>query len=406
VTFSEGDGLVASYGDGRLTLRGSTLLDGLLPEAIDLEIVAANIDYAVSDEVRLRFSTQLDARGEGIDARDASAVLLSGDLAIIEGTYTTGSAVGSQLFEGTTGQRKVGAYSAPLVESAPWIGPTRLDVAVKSSNFQVRLGLPVGDVDIELRLDMKLEGTVADPELYGRIDLLPGGLISNTVIGREFELDKGSIDFSGDPKSPRVDVSLRSEVTFQETRTTDSFLGTSQIFSSFAGAGSDERTVVVSVTLTGQVDYDAVGREFEDIEVDLSSDAGYERSELITLLATGLPPGQGDSEASEGGGTVSLFADEVASVLAQTLLGVIIDDVKVGVGLQGSLDWQLRKTFGRNLRVSVAGSQGTTGQRVQPRFEFRISEHLSLEGSLRYQEAEQSSGQTYEAKLRYRIPLD
>ena len=36
-------------------------------------------------------------------------------------------------------------------------------------------------------------------------------------------------------------------------------------------------------------------------------------------------------------------------------------------GLTGGLDWALRKSFGRNLEVSVSGFQDSSGQRVEPR---------------------------------------
>jgi hypothetical protein len=402
----DGSPLRGRYGDGSFALDAALVLDGFAPRALDAHVDLVNVDHAVSNDVRMRFNAGLDIEGRDLSGAGRD-LLVAGTVSIVEGVVTSESALDTQLFDSATGNRRLSGASRSLVDSAPWLAQTRLDLEATSSNVQVRLNLPVGQADMELRLNARVGGTVAEPEVFGRVDVAPGSLIRNTVIGREFEIARASIDFDGPPLQPRLDAQLRAEVTFQESRTTNSLVSRGPIWSSFSGFSAQERTVVVTVSLAGRADFDNPGRELEDISVDLTSDSGnYERSELFTLLVTGVPPGAPGDEASRGGAMVNIFADQLASLLAGTLLGVFIDTVNVGISLTGGLDWQLRKSFGKNLRVSVAGFQDATGQRVEPRFELRITERLSLEGSMRYQNLEQFSGQTYEAKLRYRIPLD
>lgn len=233
-----------------------------------------------------------------------------------------------------------------------------------------------------------------------------GGLLTNTIVRRELEVIKAIADFSGDPKRPMLDTETRAEVTFQEERTQDTSLGLNQVWSSFSGGRAEEKTVVIRIVVRGPVNLDRPGREFADLEVDLTSDGGgYERSELLTLLLTGAPPGTAE-DGQEYGAAVNVVTDELAGVLAQTLLGAFVDGVQVGVTLKGGVDWALQKSLGRGLKFEVRGSEEASKRLVQPRFEFRLSDRVSFEGSLRYQQGQDFAGQTYETKLRYRIPLD
>jgi len=177
----------------------------------------------------------------------------------------------------------------------------------------------------------------------------------------------------------------------------------------FSGARPEEKTVVIRASIDGEANFDAVGREFEDMQLGLTSDSGaYGQAELIPLLVSGVPPGQGtDFTAFESGAQVPILVTEMSNLLTGTLLGAFVDDVSLGLRVEGGVDWGLKKSLGESLVFEVRGTQDATGQRVTPTFELKLSDRLSLEGSLRYfQDGTEGGDQIYETKLRYRIPLD
>jgi hypothetical protein len=394
-------------GDGTFTLEGSGVLDGWQPDDLDLKLNTVNLDQTIGSNLRLRLNTDLTIQGERMRSRGTPATL-AGDIHIIEGAYVAKSATGASIFSGAT-RRKLTGYSSNLVEALPWLGPTQLDLRVQGSNFTVQVAVPMGDTDMELRLDNQVGGTLASPEITGRIDILPGGILSNTVINRRFEVVKAALDFSGSPTNPSVEAEFQTEVTYLENQPTDPIASSSQALSTFRSAGAEEKTVVITAHIEGRADYDQPGREWKDIELQLTSDSGsYGQAELMPLLISGVPPGQSAQFTSESGATVPLLATELSNLLTGNLLGAFVDDVNLGLSLQGGVDWGLSKSVGESLRVQVRGTQDATGQqRVEPNFEFKINDRLSLEGSLRYlEEGTEAADQVYETKIRYRIPLD
>lgn len=399
--------ITASYDEGRLALDGRMRLVAWAPESLDLQVSGVDIDYAFPQEYRVKLTPRVAFEGRALSDAKARRMKATGDVAIVEGSYHAGSTLGSSLIRSATGARRIVAYSKSLVESVPWLGPLALDLQLKGESFALRMKLPFGETDMELRMDVAVRGTLAEPEVFGHVDVLPGGRITKTVFGRDFEVTKAGFDLSGRPSRFAVDAELRTEVTFREERGGDSLRGKAELASVSGGALPEEKTVVVRTRVKGIVDMEDKGRELAGVELTLDSDSGgYDRSELMYLLVTGAPS-RGQLDEAESTATINVLTGELADILAKTLLGAFVDAVSLGVTVTGGFDWSLEKSLGKNLKFSVRGIQDDTGQRVQPNFRFQITDELSLEGSLRFEQGtEARSGQAYETKLRYRIPLD
>ncbi|GMV40014.1 MAG: hypothetical protein AMXMBFR64_17300 [Myxococcales bacterium] len=396
----------ATYDEGRIDVGGRMRLLGWAPDSLDLTIRGVDIDYASPQEYRVKVTPQVTFEGRALSG-EKPRMKLGGDVAIVEGSYHAGSTLGAALIRGATGARKLVAYSKSLVESAPWLGPMGLGIRLQGESFALRMKLPFGETDMELRLDVVVRGTLAEPEVFGHIDVLPGGRIGKTIFGRDFEVTKAGFDLAGRPSRFQVDAELRTEVTFREERGSDSLRGKAELASVSSGSLPEEKTVVVRTRVKGVVDMEDKGRELAGVELTLDSDSGgYDRAELMFLLVTGAPS-RSKLDESESTATINVLTGELADVLAKTLLGAFVDAVSLGVTVTGGFDWSLEKSLGRNLKFSVRGVQDDTVQRVQPNFRFQITDELSLEGSLRFEQGTAArAGQAYETKLRYRIPLD
>ena len=401
-----GSPITASYDEGRLALEGRMRLLGWSPESADLTVSGVDIDYAAPQEYRVKLTPRVTFEGRAL-SDERRRLKVTGDVAIVEGSYHAGSTLGSSLIRSATGARRIVPYSKSLVESVPWLGPMALDLQLKGESFALRMKLPFGETDMELRMDMAVRGTLAEPEVFGHVDVLPGGRITKTVFGRDFEVTKAGFDLSGRPSRFAVDAELRTEVSFREERGGDSLRGKAELASVSGGALPEEKTVVVRTGVKGIVDMEDKGRELAGVDLTLDSDSGgYDRAELMYLLVTGAPS-RGQIDAAESTATINVLTGELADILAKTLLGAFVDAVSLGVTVTGGFDWSLEKSLGRNLKFSVRGVQDDTGQRVQPNFRFQITDELSLEGSLRFEQGTAArAGQAYETKLRYRIPLD
>ena len=399
--------ITGGYDEGTASIAATMRLLRWAPEDLDLSVSGLDIDYASPQEYRVKVNPKLEFRGRRLSSEKARKMDLHGDVVIVEGSYHAGSSIGSSLLKSATGGRKLSAYSKSLTESLPWLGPLGLDVHAAGENFLVRMKMPFGQTDMELRIDTQVRGTLAEPEVYGHIDVLPGGRILNTVVGRDFEVAKAGIDLAGDPSKFYIDSELRTEVTYREERGADSLKGKGELASVSGGALPEEKTVVIRTKIKGNADMRQKGQELQGVEVELESDSGgYDRTELMYLLLTGAPSRQ-KLDASESTASINLLTGELANVIAKTLLGAFVDTVSLGVTVTGGFDWSFQKSLGRYLKFSVRGVQDDTGQRVQPNFQFKITDQLSLEGSLRFEQGQESqSGQAYETKLRYRIPLD
>ena len=91
------------------------------------------------------------------------------------------------------------------VDAAPV--PWRLDLHATARNQVAVMGL---GLDSEWRADLKIKGTVDNPAITGRADLVRGGY---EFAGRRFDLDRGAIRFLGEaPPDPVLDIVAQANI--------------------------------------------------------------------------------------------------------------------------------------------------------------------------------------------------
>lgn len=86
--------------------------------------------------------------------------------------------------------------------------PWRLDLQANARNRMMVSGL---GLESEWRGDLSIRGTVTDPAISGRVDLVRGNY---EFAGRRFDLREGRIDFDGSvPANPRLDIEAQAQVS-------------------------------------------------------------------------------------------------------------------------------------------------------------------------------------------------
>jgi len=387
-------------GDGRVTLSGEALLDGLVPEQGRLVLEGSGIEVSRPGEYRLVLDPSLEARFESTDDGDVR-MRIAGRVQVPEGSYHRNFDILSRAFSQMTSTRQVQREGRSLEETAPWLAEAELDIAVTGGPLEVRTRLPVGETDLEVSPDLRLRGRLAAPEIWNRLVVVPGGRIIYNVVRREFEVVRGTLDFDGPADRPRVDLAARVLLDVPGTG------GDSPAFSSRFGPDATRTSGIDEGLL---VTLQASGR-FPDLDISLTSNSrGLSQADLQSLILTGALP-QGGQAASGGGQLISLglLTQDVTGLAAKVLLGSLLDTINLGVSPEGGVNLDLMAHLGSRLRLETQVLQGASSSRYQAGFQVSLSDLFSLVGRVRSIERDPDPsrvGNRYETKLRLRIPLE
>ena len=368
--------------DGTFGVWGELSLDALEPRDATLHVEGTDLSFVSRGEFNATVSPDLVVRARDFQDPVRRDLAVSGQVRVVEGTYYKSFDQFARAFGAATGAQADG-YSAPLTERLPWLGDTLLDVDVHGSGFAVRSPFPLGSADLDTRMDVHVGGTLGAPQVFNRVDILPGGRIQYRVFQREFEVVRGTLDFSGDPDRPRIDLAAQTEVEYLErVSNTDE--------------GSEEKQVVITVTITGVLP--------DDLDIQLSSTpAGFDQGDLQSLIFTGKPRAD-DVAARED----NLFSLDIGRFFNALLAAPFVDAVNFGLTQEGFVDTEVITRFGRDLRLRTrAVQEAGNATRLNARFQFHISDSVVLEGSVdRTTGSSTTAADTYEARIKYRIPLD
>lgn len=364
--------------DGSFSISGELALRDFAPDAAELRLSGTDVFFSSPGEFRVTFNPEVQLTAQDLSDDARRKMRLSGDVLITEGTYYKSF---DTLTHSITGGTRSGAQ-VPLTEQVPWLKSLTLALELNASDFAVRSKLPFGETDLEARLGLTVQGTLDALELYERIELVPGGRVSYDLINRDFEVVQGTLDFLGNPNEPELDIEAQTEVTYLALSDT----GLSD--------GSEERQVTVSLRITGTP---------SKLSLELwSNDApSFDQGDLQSLILTGRPK----DEASAAQGGLSLRYD-FGDALARVLQSPIIDTFSVQVGADASVTAEVASALGHAARLRTRVAQEAEETRVTAGFRFQITDSLSIEGNLQRVQNATNPTQTYEARFKYRIPLD
>lgn len=388
-----------TFGDGAFSIFGEVSLKGLLPNKGEIGLTGSGIRLTSPGEFYVVANPNLNVKFAGMADSGMSDVLISGQLAVIDGAYHKNFDVMKKAFSGFTGRRVAARTGRSLVAAVPWLDTARLDVGVTGSKFGVRSKVIVGSTDLELGMDLRLKGTIGNPELWNRVEIVPGGKVTYDVVRRQFEVTRGTLDFSGPIMEPIVDVTARTRVEYSGA-STDTLVAASRFTpDDFGGMGGDD-AVLITLNVSGR---------YPDVDIELSSNSkSLTQTDLQYLLLTGST--QSDSGLQmEGSFNVGLLTEDVTNLLTNVLLGSFVDAINFGVTPTGGVNVDVMAHMGSRLKFDTKVLQGQGTSRFSAGFHVRLTDRLSLQGKVRGVEQSMDPdeiGQTYETKLRYRIPID
>ena len=117
------------------------------------------------------------------------------------------------------------------------------------SRFGVRSKVLVGSTDLELAMNLQVRGTVGQPELWNRVEIQPGGKMTYDVVRREFEVVRGTLDFTGPMTEPLVDLTARTRVEYAGSAG-DALVSSSRFSPDDSGGGLfDDQAVLVTLSV-------------------------------------------------------------------------------------------------------------------------------------------------------------
>ena len=392
--------LRGTLGDGRIALYGDAFMKGYMPDEGKVHISGTDLRYSSAGSYFVVGNPELTATFRQLTEPDAEQMDITGKVLVTDGSYHKDFRVIEKAFSRLTGIEAATMEGPELVAVAPWLAKARLDLTVTGSQFGVRTRLPFGSSELNLALDLAVRGVVAKPEIWNRLEVLPGGKFIYNLVRREFEVQRGTLDFDGDPERPLVDVMARTFVEYHGT--TMSNAPTSSRFDPNMATGSyDEEGVVILLNLSGR---------YPDLDVVLSSNTrDLDQTELLYLALTGQTSLDSTDENASSFIDIGILTENLANVVTNLLLSPFVDAVRFGVSSTGGVNAEVKAHLGSRLKLETRIMQEQGGSRYSAGFQMKLTDRFFLEGRVRA--ADQTIDSTeddwrYETKLRYRIPLD
>lgn len=178
---------------GKVSGRGAFDLSASRGFGMDLALQAQAAQLIDRDDLKAQVTGPLTIRSDG------SGGTIAGDLELVDGSFQLGSATAvAQVPRLAIREINRPADEAePPAPTAPW----RLDLKVRADD---RLRVTGLGINSEWGADLKIGGTITQPRINGRADLVRG---SYDFAGRRFDLERGIIRFQGEsPVNPVLDI--------------------------------------------------------------------------------------------------------------------------------------------------------------------------------------------------------
>lgn len=191
------DQFTARAGPGNVSGTGVFDLAAARGFGMDLRIQADNAELMDLDTLGATVTGPLRIRSDG------SGGLISGDVVMNQSRFTLGRATAASVLP-RLNVREINRRGEEIEQelvTQPW----RLDLKARAPN---RLQVSGLGLESEWSADLAIAGTVTAPQIRGRADLVRG---EYEFAGRTFELERGSIRFSGQvPADPTLDIAANA----------------------------------------------------------------------------------------------------------------------------------------------------------------------------------------------------
>lgn len=384
-----------TIGDGHYSLSGEFVLKDFTPNSMSLNFSGSQIRFASPGSFFVVLRPNLRITIPSFAHADKEPGTITGDVEITEGGFHENLDVLSKAFRGAVQRRTASKGGLTLQRLPTWLKNADLSIALSSKNFLFNSKLPFGRVDLSLALDLALKGSLNNIQVWNRAEITPGGKIVYSLVRRQFEIVKGTVDFLGDPKTPSLDVVAKTTINLEGTQiapTESSRFSTDTI--------GESEGVLVTLALSGR---------YPNLNVSLSSNASnLDATDLQLLLLTGMTRGQSSGTVSSPF-DMGLITEDMTNLLTNALLSPVVDAIRFGVSPSGGVSAEVHARMGSKVRfqTQVLENQGTSTYKAS--FNVKLTSRFFLEGRIRAYLEQLSgtfTGRRHEAKIKYRIPLD
>lgn len=185
---------------GTVNGTGRFTFNGIAGVGMDLNLQADNAALLERDDIAATVTGPITLRSDGVGGT------IGGDLVLNKSRFTMGRAAAvAQIPELKVVEvnRRGDEIERPRT-NVPWA----LAIKARARNRLTVTGL---GLDSEWRADLDIGGTVTNPAIAGRAQLVRGGY---EFAGRRFELREGNIQFDGKvPVNPTLDISAEADVS-------------------------------------------------------------------------------------------------------------------------------------------------------------------------------------------------
>ncbi len=395
VFISQARPLVGQALGGAVRLAGNIRLSETEQDRFDLRLWSHNMSYRIPNMADLTFDT--DLRMQGTDIARMETWLVSGEVNVLDGLYYRElNVVEKQLTDRVLGafNRRAERYDTSFIDQIPGLKDTRFDLAIRARDgFKLRNQIDRIELDLELRVDLKLRNTLADPKVSGDVEVIDGSV---SFQGEKFDVRSGTVRFADRLDNPWVDIIAGADVR-NTCRDGEAFDEISSAMSLSANVDAS-RQQYYHITLNARGTLD-------NLDVHFESSPYADQRDILSMLLTGCTVDQiTASSASRPGleivlgpllGRLEREIQDVVKVEEFTIMpGVERTQLRIGDTLTRRLSWRFQ--------LDTGFAEASGGQQYQ--LEYKLSDNWSTELSERSR-AETNSF-LLDLKLKYRLPLD
>lgn len=390
--------------DGDLTTSGTVRVLGDKLLSMNLRADGRELLVAKPKEYQLSVAPQVTLVGTNMEDPENRAITLSGKVKVTDGTVSKPFNATTEVIANVT-DRKVESYSRPLTETMPLLAEVQLDLDVVMQGIEVTSRVSAVKCDVVADGALKVGGTLTSLELHNNINVVEGSgsQVSMPYNNLVFDVERGVLEFEGDPATPLIDALARIDIPVKAGSRSSSTATLS--VSSELTSDSTQSTEIVQVYVGIKGHWGE-----KDMALKFSSNKGDSEADVQCLLAFRRRCND------EGGPGMRLTTDFlIGDTVNRAVLAVfqgLVDTLTFDFdALNLGFNAEVVKKFGKNISM---GTRVQTGKenRYDADFSFRITDRLSLNGLWRRTRPldtstnSQTTIDTYESKLRYKVVLD
>lgn len=392
---NEDDPIVGTGLGGVFNLAGNLALRGERRGLLRAHAWSHNMKYRVPNTANVTFDTDLHLFARSIN--DPETWQIRGDVDVLDGLYYRDSSLIEQQVTGRVFgafDRRTTRYEASIFEQVPMLSKIQFDVALRARDgFKIQNQIERLDLDLELRVDLRLRETLVDPNMTGDIEVI-SGIVG--FQGEKFEVRSGTVRFAGEIGNPWVDVIAGADI---RNRCRDQEFGdefqTDLTLSGDLG-GTREQYYHIILNLNGYAD---------NLDIQFESNPYADQRDVLSLLLSGCTVDQLTASSASGPtleialgpllGRIEKEIQDVVKVNEFTIMpGVERTQVRIGDRLSQRLSW--------NFQLDTGINEDAGGQRYQ--LEYKLSDRWAVELSERSKT--ESNNFLLDLKLKYRLPLN